>query len=397
MLPTMRMLLAIACTLTASCSGGEAVQGPDALHKSSLVFDGHNDLLWQIREQADYSFDKLDISLAQPGLHTDLERLAAGGLGAQYWSVYIPADSAQPLQEVTRQIDLFYQLLERYPETFELALDSVDVERIHAAGRIASLIGIEGGNAIQDDLSTLRMLHRLGARYMTLTHADSLAWADSATDDPISGGLSPFGEEVVREMNRLGMLADISHVSVDCMQDVLRVSRAPIMASHSCARALADHVRNVPDEVLQGLPANGGVIMVNFFSGFLVPESAQKMANMFNVRRDLRAQFADDAEYDAAVEEWRRDNPMEPGSLEHLLAHIDHIARVAGIDHVGLGSDYDGVTMLPEGLADVSTYPRITAGLLERGYTPEDVRKVLGENMLRVMREAEKVAREWRD
>ena len=370
------------------------------LHRSSLVFDGHNDLPWEIRTKFGSSFDTADIAQPQPRMHTDIPRLRAGGVGAQFWSVYVPADRAgkgTAAHDVLTQVDLVRQMCRRYPETFELAYTADDVERIHEAGKIASLIGMEGGHAIEESLSLLRMFHQLGARYMTLTHSDTLSWADSATDDERHGGLSEFGEEVVQEMNRLGMLVDISHVSVATMEDALRVSRAPIIASHSSAYAIARHPRNIPDEVLLKLKENGGVVMVNFFSGFVVPESAERMQRMFEVRRELRAKFTDDAEFEAEWNAWKKQHTLAPGTIHDVVDHIDHIAQVAGVDHVGLGSDFDGITTVPAQLEDVAAYPRITQVLLDRGYAPDDVRKVLGGNMLRVMRRAERVAARMRD
>ncbi|MCL4111971.1 UNVERIFIED_CONTAM: hypothetical protein GTU68_008725 [Idotea baltica] len=254
------------------------------------------------------------------------------------------------------QIDLVHRMIKRYPDTFELALTADDVERIHKNGKIASLIGMEGGHAIENSLGLLRQFHALGARYMTLTHSDTLDWADAATDDAKHGGLSPFGEEVVRTMNELGMLIDISHVSPDTMRDAIRISKAPVIASHSSARAIANHVRNVPDDVLKLAKTNGSVIMVNYFS------------------------------------EWKKANPMDAGTIHDLLDHIDHIANIAGANCVGIGSDYDGVSTLPKQLEDVSTYPLITQGLLDRGYTDDEIRGIMGGNVLRVMREAETVS-----
>jgi membrane dipeptidase len=254
---------------------------------------------------------------------------------------------------------------------------------------------VEGGHSIENSLAVLRQLYDRGARYMTLTHSDTLAWADSATDDPRHGGLNSFGEEVVREMNRLGMLVDLSHVSVETMEDALRISRAPVIFSHSSARAIADHPRNVPDHVLRRVAQNGGVAMVNFYSGFVHPESARRMLDMFAVGRKVRAMHPDDEEaYDRAMARWRAENPIEPGTVHDVVDHIDHMVRVAGVDHVGLGGDYDGVTLLPRQLEDVSCYPYITQELLHRGYTAEDIHKILGGNALRVLRKAEHVARE---
>lgn len=365
------------------------------LHRECLVFDGHNDLPWQMRKVAGSSFDQADIAVRQDRLHTDIPRLRQGGLGAQFWSAYAPADTRAQRQSahyVLEQIDLIHRMVKRYPETFELARSSDDVERIRSEGRIASLIGVEGGHAIENSLALLRLYHSLGVRYMTLTHSDTLDWADAATDDPRSNGLSAFGEEVVRTMNELGMLVDISHVSVATMEDALRISQAPVIASHSSAYKIAPHPRNVPDSVLRLIAENGGVVMVNYYSGFVVPESARRMARMFDVRRELREKYGDDEEYERAVDRWRKANPIEPGTIHDVLDHIEHIIRVAGVDHVGIGSDYDGVSTLPDQLEDVSTYPLITQGLLDRGHSINHVRRILGGNVLRVLRDAEQVA-----
>lgn len=366
-----------------------------AIHRQALLIDGHNDLPWELRTRADSGFTKFDVSQTQPKLHTDIPRLRKGGVGGVFWSAYVPADTIRTgnsLQQTLEQIDLVHRMVRRYPRDLELALTADDIERIHAAGKVASLIGIEGGHSIQNSLGVLRQLHAMGARYMTLTHSDTLDWADSATDEPRHGGLAPFGEEVVREMNRLGMLVDISHVSPDTMRDALRISKAPVIASHSSAYAIAQHPRNVPDDVLKLLKQNGGVVMVNFFSGFVVPESAKRMVDMFQVRRELRAKYADDAEYEKAVAHWRKQNPIEAGAIHDVVDHIDHIVKVAGVDHVGLGSDFDGITISPAQLEDVSCYPYITQELVNRGYQAADIHKILGRNVLRVLREAEAAA-----
>jgi N-acyl-D-amino-acid deacylase len=367
------------------------------VHRAGFVFDGHNDLPWELRQSASSSFQKMDISKSQPDIHTDIPRLHEGNVGAQFWSVYVPADTArrgQALLQTLEQIDLVHAMMERYPETFEFARTAADIERIQEAGKIASLIGVEGGHAIEDSLENLRRLRKLGAAYMTLTHSDTLGWADSATDDAQHGGLSEFGEEVVREMNRLGMLIDLSHVSAETMKDAIRVSRAPIIFSHSSARAVANHPRNVPDDVLRLTKENGGVVMVNFFSGFIEPESARRMAKMFDVNRQLREQYLDDKQYEQARTRWRVQNPILPGTVHDLVDHIDHIVRVAGVDYVGLGSDYDGVSLLPKQLEDVSTYPVITQELLNRGYTAAEIHKIMSGNVMRVIRGAERVADE---
>jgi membrane dipeptidase len=370
-----------------------------AIHRQALLIDGHNDLPWELRTRADSGFEKFDVSKSQPKLHTDIGRLRKGGLGGVFWSAYVPADTVRTgnsLQQTLEQIDLVHRMVRRYPNDFELALTVDEVERIHASGKIASLIGIEGGHSIQNSLGVLRQLYAMGARYMTLTHSDTLDWADSATDEPKHGGLAPFGEDVVREMNRLGMLVDISHVSPETMQDALRVSRAPVIASHSSAFAIAQHPRNVPDDVLKLIKQNGGVVMINFFSGFVVPESARRMVSMFQARRELRAKYAEDAEYEKALAQWRRENPIEPGTIHTVVDHIDHVVKVAGIDHVGLGSDYDGIITTPSQLEDVSCFPLITQELLNRGYKPAEIYKVLGRNVLRALRRTEDVAREHR-
>jgi len=366
------------------------------LHKRCLVIDGHNDLPWVMRKKAASSFKQADIAQPQPQFHTDIPRLKKGGVGAQFWSAYAPASTRfnrRSAHYVLEQIDLVHRMVKRYPETFEMAGTVDEIVRIRKTGKIACLIGVEGGHAIENSISLLRVFYNLGVRYMTLTHSDTLDWADSATDKPKHGGLTAFGEEVVREMNRLGMLVDISHVSDDTMKDALRVSKAPVIASHSSARALADHPRNVPDDVLKLVKKNGGVVMVNYFSGYVVPEAAKLMTEMFEVRRKLRKKYPDDRDFNREYNKWKLRRKMPAGSIHDVVDHIEHIVKVAGIDHVGLGSDYDGVSKLPKQLEDVSTYPRITQELLNRGYTDGQIRKILGGNLLRALREAEKTAK----
>ncbi len=365
------------------------------LHRSLLLIDGHNDLPWEVRKRASRTFANLDISQSQPELQTDIPRLRLGGVGAQFWSVYVPGEtmrSGSALTQTLEQIEIVHAMLERYPETFELALTADDIERIHAAGKIASLIGVEGGHSIENSLGVLRQLHRLGARYMTLTHNVTLDWADAASGPAVHGGLTEFGEAVVREMNRLGMLVDLSHVSPDTMRHALRVSTAPVIFSHSSARAIADHPRNVPDEILPLVARNGGLVMVNFYSSFVVPESAARDATAAKLRDDLTERLGDADAAEIEVRRWRRENPATRGTIHHVLDHIDHLARTAGVDHVGIGSDFDGVPMVPEQLEDVSTYPLLTQGLLDRGYDESAIRKIMGENLLRVLRGAEAVA-----
>jgi membrane dipeptidase len=359
------------------------------VHAAGFVFDGHNDLPWRLRKDGDVAFGKLDISKRLNSGHTDIPRLREGGVKAQFWSVYIPSNHPNPARTVSEQIDLVYRMVERYPDVFEIAYDADDVERIIKAGKIASLIGIEGGVAIEDDLAQLRSFARLGARYMTLTHNKTLAWADAATDAPHSDGLSPFGERVIKEMNRLGVLVDISHVSPATMADAIRVSKAPVIASHSSAFAKCASPRNVPDDILKAVATNRGVVMINFASGFIVPESS-RMIN--DARKELRAKYPNSAEFDKAFENWYETHTLPRGTVADTVDHIDHIVKLAGIDHVGLGADYDGVTGLPVGLDDVSSYPRITEELLKRGYSESDIHKILGGNALRALREAGKVA-----
>lgn len=366
-----------------------------AVHRAGMVFDGHNDLPWAMRTNGYTAFEKFDISKPQPELNTDIPRLRQGNVRAQFWSVYVPASTAQEgvaLQQTLEQIELVHAMVKRYPEVFEMASTEEDIQRISKAGRIASMIGVEGGHCIENSLGALRQLYRLGARYMTLTHSDTLAWADSATDDAAHGGLTEFGEEVVREMNRLGMLVDLSHVSDQTMADALRVTKAPVIFSHSSARAIANHPRNVPDEILRKTADNGGVVMVNFYSGFVVPESAKRRAAMFEVRRQINARYEDKTERREAYRRWELENPILPGTIHDVIDHIDHIVEVAGVDHVGIGSDFDGVSMLPEQLPDVSSYPYITQALLDRGYSAEAIHKMLSGNVLRVLRRAEEVA-----
>jgi membrane dipeptidase len=366
------------------------------LHKETPLIDGHNDFPWELRQKAQRDFRKLDISKPQPSVMTDIGRLRAGGVGGQFWSVYVPVElTGQAAVTATlEEIDTVHRLVRQYPDTFELALTANDVERIFKQGKIASLIGMEGGHSIQNSIAALRMFHRLGARYMTLTHSKNTDWADSATDDPKFGGLTPFGEEIVREMNWLGMLVDLSHVSPDTMEDAIRVSQAPVVFSHSSARAVNDVPRNVPDKVLQSLPKNGGVVMVTFVPGFLSPRVAAWNKLQTAEQARLTQQFPGDA---AAVtrglEAWTTANPAPRAVIADAADHIDHIRKVAGIDHIGLGGDFDGITSVPQGLEDVSKYPYLTAELLRRGYKDDEIRKILGLNVLRIMRDVEKTSK----
>ena len=398
----MQKLLAVFLAVIAAMSivaaqAGDAslLQRARALHKQVPLIDGHNDYPWALRQNVARDLDKLDITKPQPTIHTDIARLRAGGVGGQFWSVYTPSDFAgqTAVTATLEQIDIVHRMMRKYPDTFELALTAADVERIFKKGKIASLIGMEGGHSIDNSLAALRMFHALGARYMTLTHSKNTDWADSGTDTPAHGGLSTFGEQVVREMNWLGMLVDLSHVSPDTMKDAIAISEAPVIFSHSSARAVNDVPRNVPDDVLQLLPKNGGVVMVTFVPQFLSPKVTAWSKLQADETARLQQQFpTDEAARKAGLDAWTKANPAPRATLADAADHIDHIRKVAGIDHIGIGGDYDGITSVPEGLEDVSTYPALTAEWLRRGYKDDEIKKILGLNVLRVMRGAEAVA-----
>jgi len=365
-----------------------------AILKRVPLIDGHNDYPWETLEKAGGDLAKFDLKRPQPQLDTDFARLRAGGVGGQFWSVYVPSSEQGPgaTRSVLQVVDFVRRMVERWPDELQLATSAADVQAAFARGRIASLLGVEGGHAIDSSLPTLRMLGALGVRYMTLTHSDSVPWADSATDSA-RGGLTRFGEEVVREMNRAGILVDLSHVSADTMRDALRVSEAPVIFSHSSARAICDHPRNVPDDVLVELAKNGGVIMVTFVPSFVAPEGAHEVGRVRAERDRLTALYPGDAKKVAAgLEAWFAKNPGPKATLSQVADHIDHARKVAGIEHVGLGSDFDGVARLPVGLEDVSKFPALLAELLRRGYSEADVERIAGRNILRVLAESEKVA-----
>jgi membrane dipeptidase len=363
------------------------------LRRVPLV-DGHNDLPWAIR--AGFGSDPVLAGLTGPvqETQTDLPRLSDGGVGAQFWSVYVPGtltgDAA--VTAVLEQIDIVHRMIQAYPEHLELALTAADVQRAFAAGKIASLLGAEGGHSIASSLGVLRALYALGVRYMTLTHNSNVGWADSATDTPEAGGLTDFGRAVVREMQRIGMLVDLSHVAPSTMRDALDVAGAPVIFSHSSARALCDHPRNVPDDVLARLAVNGGVCMVTFVPAFVSPECAAWQAGLLAEldrrgldRRDMSA-------WDAVTPEWEAAHPVPEATLTQVADHIDHVRAVAGIDHIGIGGDYDGSAAMPTGLSDVSAYPALFAELLTRGWTEPDCAALAGGNLLRVLRDAENAA-----
>jgi membrane dipeptidase len=355
-----------------------------SIHDSFPVVDGHNDLPWELRTRAASDLDVNDPCTALPGYHTDMPRLAEGGVGAQFWSVYVPAWDPTPFRTTVEQIDLVRRMTERC-EQLVPADSAAEVAAARRLGKTASLMGAEGGHSIENSLAALRTLRVLGVRYMTLTHADTLEWADSATDDARHGGMTDFGEAVVREMNRIGMIVDISHVSADTMRHALSVSNRPVMASHSSAFAIAPHPRNVPDDVLEAVRDNDGVVMINFYPAFVNREAAVQSLGRFEIARKLMAELGEEAAVDAEFRRILETDPYPEATVSDVVDHIDHIARVAGIAHVGIGSDYDGVDAMPVGLEDVSTYPAITVELLDRGWNEPDIRAVLGENALRVL------------
>jgi membrane dipeptidase len=373
------------------------------------LIDGHNDLAWEIRERFKGRVDAVDfradtsalkLEPGQSALMTDISRLRAGLVGAQFWSVWIPTSvhGADAVQMTLEQMDLVKRLAAAYPADLAMAYTAADIRRIHKAHKIASLIGIEGGHQINDSLAMLRQLYDAGARYMTLTHSSNTAWADSATDAPAHHGLTPFGVEIVKEMNRLGMLVDLSHVSPETMRAALAASAAPIIYSHSSARALDDHPRNVPDDILQLVAANGGVVMVNFATAYVSDlrnhweaDHAAEMSRYSSppfgglyIGQPERAK--------AALDAWTAQHPQPPVTLAQVADHVEHIAKVAGVDHVGIGADFDGMPDAPVGLDNVSRYPALLVELMRRGWSDADVAKVAGENLLRVMAAAEHVA-----
>ena len=378
-----------------------AADDPALVHARRLLakhplIDGHNDLPWAIREDATAPRDVVAYDLRRrTSGHTDFARLKAGGVGGQFWSVYIPADekSLGFAKTQLEQIDIARRVIERYPDRLALALTAADIERAMKRGRIASLLGMEGGQAIENSLGALRAFYALGARYMTLTHTSTLDWADAAGSAPRHGGLTRFGEEVVREMNRLGMLVDLSHVTPETMDDALRVSEAPVIFSHSSARAVADHVRNVPDDILERMPANGGIVMVTFVASFVSEELAKASLPLYLEERQRLAGVSDPAARRQISEEIKARTPTVKVTIGQVADHLDHVRTVAGVDHVGLGGDFDGNDSWPEGLEDVSSYPRVFAELIKRGWSDGDLRKLARGNLLRVMRSAEATAR----
>ena len=402
MRPSLLVSLALASIAVTTSAATAAAQSPDQLLErarriltASPVVDGHNDLPWEIRSSRERPRDvaAYDLTRRTPG-HTDLERLRAGGVGAQFWSIYIPGDYADSghARVQLEQFDIARRMVARYPDRLSLALSSADIDRAIADGRVASLLGMEGGHAIENSLGALRAYFELGARYMTLTHNVTLDWADAGLDSARHGGLTPFGREVVREMNRLGMLVDLSHTSPGTMSDALDVAEAPVIFSHSSARALTEIARNVPDSILRRLPKNGGVVMVTFVPSFVSPDVLRAEQARDEEMRRRTAGVTDSAERRRIAREVRASFPMPRATLAQVADHVDHVARVAGHDHVGLGSDFDGIDSTPIGLEDVSTFPNLVAELMRRGWSDEDLKLLTGGNARRVLKQAEAVA-----
>jgi membrane dipeptidase len=355
------------------------------------LVDGHNDLAWAMRDLCGYDLDAVDLLAGEPRLHTDVPRLRKGGVGGQFWSVYVPAtlqgDAA--VTATLEQIDFVHRLAARHPDHFTVATTAEQVRAAFAAGRVASLLGMEGGHSINCSLGTLRMMRALGVRYMTLTHNDNVPWADSATDEPVLGGLSDFGEDVVREMNRIGVLVDLSHVSADVMRHALRVSTRPVVFSHSSAREVCDVPRNVPDDVLETLARNGGVCMVTFVPKFVSPVHAQWHATIEQEAQRRGTSPQDYVTMQPLLRELARSDPPPEATLADVVRHLEHVRDVAGIDHVGIGGDYDGSTFMPAELPDVGSYPLLFTALAERGWSDRDLAKLAGANVLRVLEAAD--------
>jgi membrane dipeptidase len=404
-----RVLALLLCAPLAAWAGDDYQHRVQQVLLRTPLIDGHNDLPWEIRDRfkgdlaaVDLQSDtrRLPFPADAAALMTDIPRMRAGHMGGQFWSVWIPSDMKGPaaVQTTLEQMDLVKRMAARYPSDLEMAYTAADVRRIHQSHRIASMIGIEGGHQINNSLAALRQMYDAGARYMTLTHTLNTGWADSATDSPVHHGLTPFGTEVVREMNRLGMLVDLSHVSPETMKAALAASEAPVIFSHSSARALVDHPRNVPDDILRLVAANGGVVMVNFAPGYVSDaryrwdaDEAAERARLNNPPY-IGLYIGQPARAKAAIDAWTEKHPRPAATLAQIADHVEHIRQVAGVDHVGLGSDFDGIEDAPAGLDGVDKYPALLEELMRRGWTDADIAKLAGDNVLRVMAAAEKVA-----
>jgi membrane dipeptidase len=403
------LILSVGAAASGAANGDDTTARLERVLAATPLIDGHNDLPWELRSRSKGRLSSIDLALdtsqipppaGEVALMTDIPRLKAGHVGGQFWSVWIPATTRgfEAVQVTMEQIDLVKRLVALYPADLEMAYTAADIRRIHHAHRVASLIGIEGGHQINNSLAVLRQMYELGARYMTLTHALTTDWADSATDAPKYHGLTPFGVEVIHEMNRIGMLVDLSHVSADTMRMALQESAAPVIYSHSSARALVDHPRNVPDDVLRLVGAKSGIVMVNFASGYDSDEvrhwdadrAAENARNNTPPFDGLYIGQPDQAK--AALDAWEASHPQPRATLSQVADHAEHIRMIAGIDHVGLGSDFDGISNTPIGLEAVDKFPALLRELMRRGWSDQDIAKIAGENVLRVMSEAEKVA-----
>ncbi len=394
------LALAVTAGSSAAAQSDPALERARKILRSVPLIDGHNDLAWEIRysKTAPRDVEAYDLRRRTPG-HTDFERLKAGQVGAQFWSIYVPGevkDSGYAKIQL-EQFDIARRTIARYPERLALALTAADIEREFKRGRIASLLGMEGGHVIENSLGALRAYYDLGARYLTLTHNVTLDWADAAADSARHGGLTEFGREVVREMNRMGMLVDLSHVSPGVMSDALDVAEAPVIFSHSSARELTNHVRNVPDSILRRLPRNGGVVMVTFVPAFVSQGVADWEAMERAEGRRIEAEASDSVDRKRLMEEWQAAHPRPQATLSQVADHLDHVRKVAGADHVAIGSDFDGIDHTPVGLEDVSTFPSLFAELVRRGWSDDDLRKLAGRNLLRVFHAAESTATRQRD
>ncbi len=382
-------------SLPAAAQSDAALEHARKLLESTPLIDGHNDLPWEIRESRTAPRDVAAYNLrTRAPKHTDLQRLREGKVAAQFWSIYLPGDMQDSgyARVQLEQFDIARRMIRRYPDHLALALTAADIERNFKRGRIASLLGMEGGHAIENSLGALRSYYELGARYMTLTHNVTLDWADAALDTVRHRGLTDFGKEVVREMNRLGMLVDLSHVSPAVMSNALDIAESPVIFSHSSARALTDHPRNVPDSILARLPRNGGVVMVTFVPAFVSPEAAAWDRQAQRESERIKAAVSDTAEQRRLMDEWKLAHPQPRATLAQVADHIEHVRKVAGVDHVGMGSDFDGIDTVPEGLEDVSKFPYLFAELIRRGWSDADLKKLAGENLLRALRSAEATA-----
>jgi len=395
LLPLTLFLLTAMPSPSAAQSADRSLERARRLLRSTPLIDGHNDLPWEIRQRKDAPRDVAAYDLRTPTAgHTDLSRLAQGQVGGQFWSIYIPGeigDSGYAKVQL-EEFDIARRIIARYPDRLQLALTADDIERSFKRGRIASLLGMEGGHAIENSLGALRSYYDLGARYMTLTHNVTLDWADAALDSARNNGLTEFGREVVREMNRLGMLVDLSHVSPATMSDVLDGTEAPVIFSHSSAKALTDHGRNVPDSILKRLPQNGGVVMVTFVPAFVSPVVAAWEAQAKEQSSAIKEAVSDTVDQKRRFEDWKATHPRPSATLKQVADHIEHVRKVAGSDHVGIGSDFDGIDTVPEGLEDVSKFPQLFAELIRRGWSDRDLKKLAGQNVLRALRAAEATA-----